>query len=507
MKNNLGKIFTLCIFLITGLFADVKLTVSSPAIYSGEIASFTITSNSDGDVEFPIIDSIDTYNIIKRSSSQSTTIINGKYSKKISMTYSFAPTKDVTIPAFDVKIDGKIYTTNSQKISVLQPSASKEGEDFVIDLKADKNEVKVGESINLDVLFKYKLDSKIDRLQISEPKIENFWIKKVGDVEKSAEDDYIVFSQKYLLFPQKSGEYDLKSLEADIGKAFKQKIANDFFNDQFFKDQFFDSITNTIKWQKVYSNNLHISVKPLPNNLELFGDYSLRATVDKTLVEANQPVNLTIDISGVGNIDDIQKYNLTINNVVSYADEAKIDSTFEEEEYKGTFSQKIAFVAQEDYTIPKISLTYFDKNSNQVKTIYSEPIDIKVKNSNQNSSIVKIETANNTPKVLNNNKVNDGKENKNMNYIFLSIVLLLVILAVILLFKNKKTDRKVEKDIIYSIKKAKKDKDLFELLLPHSKKNKLIGDILNKLEENLYKNANNKIDKKELINFFEDEIV
>lgn len=502
MKNNLGKIFIICIFFLTGLFADVKLTVNSPAIYEGELASFTITSTSDGDIEFPNINSIDKYNIVDKSSSQSTTIINGNYSKKISRTYSFAPTKDVTIPAFEIKLDGKVYTTTPQKISVLKPSASKEGEDFIIQVKADKNEVKVGESINLNVLFKYKLDSKIDKLQISEPKIENFWIKKVGEVEKSSEKDYIIFSQKYLLFPQKSGEYELKSLEADIGKAIKQKVSNDFFN-----DPFFDSVTNRITWQKIYSNDLHISVKPLPNNLELFGDYTLQTSVDKMQVEANQPVNLSININGVGNIDDIQKFNLTIDNVVSYSDEPKIDSSFEEKEYKGDFSQKIAFVALEDYTIPKISLTYFDKKTNQVKTIYSNPIDIKVQNSNQNSKIVKIETANTPTKISNEVKVPDIKENKNINYKVLALVLFLIILVLLLLFRNKKTDKKAEKDIILLIKKAKNDKDLFELLLPYSKKNELIKNTLIKLEENLYKKTNHKIDKKELMNFFEDEIV
>ena len=174
----------------------------------------------------------------------------------------------------------------------------------------------------------------------------------------------------------------------------------------FFRDSFFDSVTNRLNWQKIYSNALHISVKPLPNNLELFGDYSLTSTVDKTFVDANQPVNLTISITGKGNIDDIQKYNLTISNVVSYADEPKIESTFQTDEYGGNFTQKIAFVAQSDYIIPKIELTYFDKNTNQVKTIHSEPINIKVINNNQNNSAVKIET-NNIPKVPNDNKTSE----------------------------------------------------------------------------------------------------
>lgn len=513
MKNNLGKIFILCTFLLSALFADVKLTLNTPAIYAGEMASFTITSDGD-DIKFPTINSIDSYNIEGSSSSSSTTIINGNYSRKISRTYSFSPTKDVTIPSFEIKADGKTYKTEAQKISVLQPSASKDGENFVIEVKADKQEVKVGESINLTVLFKYKIDSKIDKLQLSEPKLENFWIKKVDDVEKTSEKDYIVFKQKYLLFPQKSGEYDLSSLEADIGKIVKERIPNDILNDpllknSFFRDSFFDSVTNRLTWQKIYSKALHISVKPLPNNLELFGDYSITSTVDKTSVDANQPVNLTISITGKGNIDDIQKYNLTVPNVVSYADEPKIESTFQTDEYGGNFTQKIAFVAQSDYTIPKIELTYFNKNTNQVKTIHSEPINIKVINNNPNNSAVKIETSNNTSTVSQKAQVENienTKEDKNKIYIVLALIVLLVILALLLFFRKKLTS-KVEKDIVQAIKKAKNDKELFELLLPYSKKSGIITDTLNKLEENLYKKTNHKIDKNELMNFFEDEIV
>lgn len=512
MKNNLGKIFIFCTFFLSALFADVKLTVDTPAIYAGEMASFTITSDGD-DIKFPTINSIDSYNIEGSSSSSSTTIINGNYSRKISRTYSFSPTKDVTIPSFEIEADGKTYKTEAQKISVLQPSASKDGENFVIEVKADKQEVKVGESINLTVLFKYKLDSKIDKLQLSEPKLENFWIKKVDDVEKTSEKDYIVFKQKYLLFPQKSGEYDLSSLEADIGKIVKERIPNDILDDpllknSFFRDSFFDSVTNRLTWQKIYSKALHISVKPLPNNLELFGDYSITSTVDKTSVDANQPVNLTISITGKGNIDDIQKYNLTVPNVISYADEPKIESTFQTDEYGGNFTQKIAFVAQSDYTIPKIELTYFNKNTNQVKTIHSESINIKVINNNPNNSAVKIET-NNTPTVSQKPQVENienTKEDKNMIYIVLTLIVLLVILTS-LLFIRKKSTTKVEKDIVQAIKKAKNDKELFELLLPYSKKSGIITDTLNKLEENLYKKTNHKIDKNELMNFFEDEIV
>jgi len=54
-----------------------------------------------------------------------------------------------------------------------------------------------------------------------------------------------------------------------------------------------------------------------------------------------------------------------------------------------------------------------------------------------------------------------------------------------------------------SIKKAKDDKALFEVLLPFGNENKKILKVLKLLEENIYKNAKNKINKKEIIEIFD----
>ena len=59
--------------------------------------------------------------------------------------------------------------------------------------------------------------------------------------------------------------------------------------------------------------------------------------------------------------------------------------------------------------------------------------------------------------------------------------------------------------MVKAIKKAKDDKALFELLLPYSKEEKVVSNALNLLEANLYKSANNIIDKEELMEFFEGE--
>ncbi len=69
------------------------------------------------------------------------------------------------------------------------------------------------------------------------------------------------------------------------------------------------------------------------------------------------------------------------------------------------------------------------------------------------------------------------------------------------LIKNRVTKR--ESDIVKAIKKAKSDRELFNILLPYAKKDKIISNALNRLEENIYKSGKNKIDIEELMEIFE----
>jgi len=511
MKKILGNILLTALFIIN-LHAGVKAKISAPAIYKGDSVDLIITADGD-DIEFPKIDSIGSYNIVGTSSSQSTTIINGDVSKQISKVYRFTPTKSVTIPPLKVKVDGKVYKTKELKVDVLKPSANKNGSNFILEMSVDKKEARVGESINLTVAFKQKLDADAHDVKLGEPKLENFWIKKENGVEKESQGEYIVQKLHYILFPQKAGHYTLEPLEGAVGKVVQTRsrgLGGGVFDDPFFNDPFFNSLTNRIKWTKIFSNEIELDIKPLPNNLELFGDFKITAAVDKIKTKANKPVNLTIKITGEGNIDDIKKFDLDIDGAVVYADEPKIKSYVKNGVYGGEFTQKIAIIADSNFTIPSIELEYFDKKTNKSKVIKTEPFDIVVEGGSVKKEQPKIESSFKTPI---KSKSTDQKQStvkqeetdSHIKYLFLLIgVVLGVILTTIFnIFKNQ--TKKTESDMIKKIKKAKTDRELFDLLLPYSQKGKLIADTLEKLEENIYKKATHKIDKNELMDFFEEE--
>jgi hypothetical protein len=496
--QNLGKILFILLFSVNLFASNVGISISAPAIYKGESVSFTITTNSS-DVEFPNITNIEGFAILGTSSSSSTSIINGSISKKISKTYTFRPTKDVVIPSFKIEVNGDSLKTDAKKISVIKPSQSKNGDKFIVELKLDKQNLKVGESTRLRVLFKRRVDANADKLNINEPKIANFWLKKIEKENKYVQGNYIIQEFDYLIFAQKAGSFTIDSIIADIGRLVQNSYGGGFFN-----DPFFNSISSSIKWEKIYSNSLNIKVQSLPNSIELYGDFHINSIVDKIVVKQNKPVNLTISIDGVGNIDDIQKFDLDLDDAVVYVNKPEINSKLVNDNYAGIFEQKIAIIANNDLTIPSFKLTYFDKLTQKIKTIRTKPIDIKVQGGilvkEQQPIVQKASIAD-----INKSKVKTVivKQNNNLQYLYFILGLFIGSVVTYFIFKQKsKYIPKKENNIIKLIKNTKDNKKLFEILLPYAKEHQDISDILKQLEENIYKKSDHKINKQKLYDIF-----
>jgi len=501
MRQILGKIF-LILSLTINTFAGVTASINPPAIYRGDNVNFIISADGNS-IDFPKISEIAGYGVIGTSSAQSVNIINGDMTKTISKTYSFRPDKSVTIPSFTLTIDGKEYKTKELKVDVLKPNASQNGDPFVLEMKINKTEVFVGEAIDLSISFKRKLNAKIDKLQLGEPKLEDFWVKKVDKQEHSSQNDYIVETAHYQIFPQKSGEYKIPAIDALIGKVQRGRGRGGFFD-----DPFFSSMTQQLDWRKIYSNELNLKVNPLPNGLELYGKYQIQAKTDKQKVHANKPINLTITIRGEGNIDDIKKFNPTIDNTIIYADEPKITSRLVNGVYQGDFTQKIAIIADQNFTIPPMELKFFAKDSNKTETIKTKPITIEVTggtNGSTKPSTIEVSPtqtiqAPTSQKII--TKVIE-KEDGYIKYLFLLVGFILGILVSFGAYKFQNRVTQKESDIVKMIRKAKGDRELFNILLPYAKKDKIISKALDELEENIYRGGKNKIDREELMEVFE----
>ncbi len=502
----LGKILLIALLPIYLLAGSVSAQIDKTAIYPGDSVTLTLSATGS-DIEFPKIETIANYPVTNSGTSTSIVILNGDMKKTLKRSYSFSPDKNVTISSFSVKVGGKEYKTQAINVSILDPkTAIANGADASLQMVVDKNSSYVGEALNLDLILKLKANSNIAKAQIEPPKFNNLWAKQVGNMQKSQEGNYVVQKYHFVVFPQQSSKITIPPIVAHIAKA--QKGSYDPF---FGRGMNISMFGGNLEWSKVFSNPVTIDVKPLPNGLELYGDFNIKATTDRTKVHAGKAVNLTVTVEGIGNIDDVKKFNFDIPNAVVYADEPKVQSGFRGKEYGGRFTQKIAVVGDSNFTIPTLELRYFDKNSKKEVVKKTQPVDITViggaKVTNAQKATPKIETAPSSSD-MNSSSSNSEPVVQNTNigwleYLYIAIAFIAG-LVTMWLVKSRKPKEKKELSIVKKIQKAKTDKDLHKVLLPFASESKVVANELKKLEANIYKNEKNKADKDALLDYFED---
>ena len=502
-RQMLGKVFAFLLLPVL-LLADVKVSVDKNALYRGDSVTYTIAVTGS-DIEFPTINEIDGNVVTQTSSSQNVTIINGDFQKTISKSYTFTPEKSLEIPSYKVLVDGGVETTEPLQVKLVEPSQDKSAP-VVLDIRLSKDKVHVGEVVQFDLIFKKKPNVPVYKLDIDEPKFEDFWVKAIDDVKEGVEGEYTTQTYSYLLFAQRSGTLKIPSVMAKVGQLSKQsrRGLDPFFNSAFGQQ---------VRYTKLFSNALTLEVEPLPAGLELYGDFDIKARVDRKTVLANKPVNLTISVAGNGNIDDVQKFNLEIPGAVIYANEPTVKSAVSNGEYGGRFEQKIVIIAEGSYTIPSFEVRYFDKATQQEKVKKTDPIEVTVtggsamvtKTSHPGES--KIELAEGIEN-LNTKKTSTTEQATHDWYelLYAGLVGFVVGGLFVWLLSLSRKERPQKRDVITPmqtrIKKAKDDKQLFELLLPYKKESSIIAEALKELEDNLYHGASHKVDKKAVIQYF-----
>ncbi len=477
------KIFIVCLLLATIVFAKVTATVNKNEVVRGDTVTLNLSTDANT-VKFPMISNIDGYAVQSTGESQSISIINGTTNRTLTKSYVFVPLKSITIPSYKVMVDGKTIKTKPIKIKVIAQANQAQNQNFMVKMISSKNKVYVGEPITLKIIFKQKRDVAVEGIQFVPPKFSGFWVKSTAKDHKEMEGNYIVHNITYVLIPQQAGKLKITPVKVSIAKTV-------------YTQDPFAFMMQEVRWKNIYSNELDIDVKPLPQGVSVYGHFNMTGTVDKKVVKANEPVNFTLNITGSGDIDDIGNFKLQIPGTTIYANPAKRSTYLEGHEYKGKFTQKFAIIADKSYTIPSLKFSYFDKNSKTVKTITTKAILIKVKGATtvKHSNIIQ-----NKPlaKTLIKTKIIYKEKNSFTKWVYLCIGFFTGFLIAIFpkLMKKDKTEN--SHPISYKIKHSKNDKELLKILLPFAIKNIKIKEIVEKLEENIYMNKSHKINKKEL---------
>lgn len=378
--RNLGKVLLLLTSVLQVIWADgVEATVSSTEVVSGNAVELHIKAIGD-DAEFPDIQTIAGQSVIgtHSGSSSSYSYINGtmKSEHTTTKTFTFVPDKNLTIPSYEVKIDGKSYKTQPIEIKIVKSNASpgQNNDIFSLEIRTNKTKVMVGESLMVTVYFSLKNGVRLSQeIQYTPPGFPGFTVTDGGEQNAYIKGNYQVQEVRYLLTPQTEGNFTVSPAYAKVGIADRGR--RDIFG-----------MTFGTKWKQAASNTLQIEVLPQAQESDLVGDFTINTTIDAQEVKANKPVNLTVKIEGKGNLESFEFPKYEIAGVTVYSDEAKIETKVVNGELYSTYSKSFAFISEEDFVIPSRSFSMLTPKDKQLKELTVNAYDITIKKSSTASS-------------------------------------------------------------------------------------------------------------------------
>lgn len=459
------KLLQTLLFLFLGISADasVRATVEPKRVELGESVTYSLHI-SGKDVTRPNITKLCDSDIISTNSQTNMQIINGVLNQSFTISYRFVPQKSCKIAPVEVEVDDKLESSNEVEVEVVPQSMTKES-DFMLELSAQKKELFVGEMLEVTLEFKQRRDAEALDSKFTPPDFSGFWVKSESKPQREEEGKFVTTKITYTLLPQRTGDITLTKAQMQI--ASRSSSADSW-----------GAWIPTIKWKTYFSNELSFHVKPLPEGLNLVGDFKISATADKIEAEANEAVNVTIEVEGSGNLEDIKSFKPSMPQVGVFDEKIFIEGS--------KLTQKIAFVSDGDFTIPSFSLRYFDTKTKEIKSIQTKEIAVKIKNAKPKESLNIQRDSSQEP------QHKESVETKNsVAMLFLSFVLG-ALSTIAALFFTKRVRLKKEPKI-----SLKDPKTLLMKLLPF-KEEKDVKEIIDILEKNIYENKNIEIDKKAL---------
>jgi hypothetical protein len=421
LKIRVIGIVLTALFAFGRIFAqEVQFTGSAKAEVSpGETFSLNYSVNAQG-VNFrgPAMPGFQVVSGPNLSTSSSIRSVNGRTTMSITnmYTYFLQAIREGTfeIAPASVTVDGKAYSSNTVTIRVTRnaggtqnpvpgqgtnPQNQTGGQGSTVEVGANDVFLKAFVT-NPDpyqgqgIVITYKIYTKVPISQIAISKVssfQGFWSQNLmKENEKFNQYTQVINGEQYVvadirkisLFPLKSGRLVIEPLElecvAQIKRQTKTRTGDPFFDD-FFNDSFFSnsyaSVEKTLK-----SNPLVINVKSLPvagkpaDFSGAVGTFAFQASVDKTKAVTNDAITLRCTVSGEGNIQLIDKLNVTFPpDFETY--EPKVTSNISTTASVVSGSQTFEYLMiprkPGKFLIKPIAFTYFDLRKGTYVTLSS----------------------------------------------------------------------------------------------------------------------------------------
>jgi len=409
--------------LSAGFPQDVSFQGAAKTTVSiGESFTLTYTLNNQGtDFRGPRLNGFDVISGPFTSTSSSIQSVNGRTTMSVhySFQYILQANREGTfdIPPATITVDRRIITSNSLTIKVVKNGAGQSGanqgqsygnsqqqtniqtnpNDVMLKAYVSNSNPHVGEGISVT----YKIFTKVPVSQImfsKEPSFPGFWSQSLTkEKEKLQQYNQVIDGQqyivadlrKYTLFPLKSGKLTIEPLElecqAQIKRQSKTRTGDPFFDD-FFNDSFFNTSYTPVE-KSLRASPLVINVKPLPSNgvpddfAGAVGSFNFHTELDRTKVKTNEAINLRCVVSGEGNLQLIDKLNITFPpDFETYDPKVSNDIRSSEKGVSGSQIFEYLIIPRKPgkFSLKPISFSFYDLKKMKYVTLTSPAYNIEV---------------------------------------------------------------------------------------------------------------------------------
>ena len=340
------------------------------------------------------------------SISNRTSIINGVVSTSKVFTYVLKPkfTGTLTIGAFTLEHNGKVYKSNTMNIKVLDKADKTRKIDgsgnidlskmVFVEFTTDKKEAYIYEQVVMSFRLFYQAGLPIMDLEYVAPDTRNFIKEEMGkqrqyEVVRNGI-IYNVIELKTALFPVVAGKLEIMPAKIQCNlmlKSRRRRSGTDIFGDPFF-DNFFGGNQKKHKISRV-TNAIYLPIKPLPEKGKpsdfngTVGVYSFKVETKPTKVNVGDPVTVTMTVNGEGNIQTIsepafQRFNEKDFKTYPSETDTTIFSRKETIKGKKIFSKVIEPQNDTIVETPGLSFSFFNPELGEYKTILHDPIPVEI---------------------------------------------------------------------------------------------------------------------------------
>ncbi|HEY0029648.1 MAG TPA: BatD family protein [Bacteroidia bacterium] len=489
----------------------LTLQVSKSKVTVGE--PFQITVNLDARGSGLKIANINEFDVYQGPyNSMSTSLINGVLTQSHTLTYIIGAKKEgkVTLGPASMNSNGNTLQSNSVVIEVVKGKSSTTTQgstagasqnvtppsDNIVDnifvrTSVNKSHVYMGEVI--DVTFKVYTRLEMQIRNFSKfPAYDGFFVQDIKDKTNGNQTTETINGVTYMVgevyktyaIPQHTGKLTIDPYEVEclVRQKSKRKPRD-----------LYEMMTGGYEdvLYKLKSQPVNIEVKALPEEGKpadftgAVGNYTYKAALSKEKVKANEALNLTLTISGKGNIklieplkvnfpEDFETYDVKTNENISVTNNGISGSK--------TFDYLFIPRHEGDYKIDPVNFSYFDPAKREYVTLTSPAYTLHVDRGEEDAAtVVGSSSRQSDLRVLGNDiryiKTESGKLKEKESYFFGSALFYSCLISPILAFmtfillRKRNLDQNKDAIAVKSRKATKMARKRLSLASQHLKSN------------------------------------